>query len=277
MRIVRGPLFARAATRDVVRWDVEAGVLDTASLEGVDAVVHLAGESIIGRWTAPKRRRIEHSRAVGTNTIARTLADLQRPPRVMISASAIGIYGDRGDEVLTESSPAGDAGDGFLRQVCEQWEAATAPASEAGIRVVHLRLGMVLAPNGGALAKMVTPFRLGLGGNVGSGRQWVSWIHIDDVVRAIEHCLTDDDLSGPVNVVAPNPVTNRQFTRVLGRTLHRPTVAPVPALALRLVFGQMGTQVLLASARVVPDRLREAGFHFAHPDLEPAMADLLRT
>lgn len=275
LRVVRGPVESTSAADDSVACDVEAGVMDAAGLEGVEVVVHLAGEPIVGRWTAAKRRRIEHSRAAGTQLLSRTLAGLKRKPRVLLAASAIGIYGDRGEELLTEASPAGDAGDGFLRHVCQQWEQATAPAAAAGIRVVNLRLGMVLARNGGALAKMLTPFRMGLGGVIGPGTQWVSWIHLDDVVRVIERCLADERVSGPVNVVTPNPVTNRQFTRALGRALHRPTPLALPSIALRLVFGEMAEQVLLASARVAPVRLEDAGYQFRHPTLADALADLL--
>ena len=275
VRIVRGALPATAAADDSVACDVEAGVMDAAALEGVEAVVHLAGAPIVGRWTNARRRRIEHSRTAGTQLISRALAGLKRKPGVLVVASAIGIYGDRGDEVLTESSPAGAAGDGFLRFVCQQWELATAPASAAGIRVVHLRLGMVLALNGGALSKMLTPFRIGLGGVVGTGEQWVSWIHLDDVVRVIECCLADERLSGPVNAVTPHPVTNRQFTRALGRALHRPTLAPLPAFVLRLLLGEVAEQILLASARVQPVCLQGAGFQFQHAHLEAALGDLL--
>lgn len=258
---------------DERRWDPAGGALDPAALEGLDAVVHLAGESIAsGRWTAARKRRILESRAAGTRALAEALARQARRPRALVCASAIGYYGDRGDERLDESSARGSL---FLSEVCEAWERAADPARAAGIRVVHLRLGVVLSPAGGALAKMLPPFRLGLGGRLGSGRQVMSWIAIDDVVGAFWRALERDDLSGPVNAVAPAPVDNATFTRVLGRVLGRPTVFPVPAFAARLALGQMADELLLASARVEPRALLASGFAFEHPDLEGALRHVL--
>lgn len=240
----------------------------------IDAVVHLAGESILGRWTGAKKARIRDSRVDPTRNLCAFLAGLASPPSVLVCASATGFYGDRGDELLGEASPPGD---GFLPEVSRLWEAATEPARDAGIRVVNLRIGMVLTSEGGALAAMRTPFRLALGGKVGDGRQYMSWITRDDLVSVIGYALESDVLAGPVNAVAPQAVTNAEFTRTLGRVLHRPTPFSVPAFAVRLLFGQMGSDLLLASARVEPRRLREAGFQFEHAELEAALLALLRT
>jgi len=270
VRLVRAPL--RVEER-VVLWDPEAGKIEPSELEGLDAVVHLAGESIAGRWTAEKKARIRESRVRGTRFLCETLARLERPPTVLVSASAIGYYGDRGDELLREESPPGR---GFLADVATQWEAATEPAAQRGLRVVLLRFGIVLSPRGGALAQMLPPFRLGLGGPIGSGQQYWSWIAIDDVVRAIQHALLTETLRGPVNVVSPDPVRNREFVRALGRVLGRPTLLPMPAAAVRLLFGQMGEELLLASQRVEPIRLLASGFVFQYPDLEGALRHLLR-
>jgi hypothetical protein len=256
-----------------VPWDPMAERLDEARLSGVDAVVHLAGESIAaGRWTEARKEAIRKSRVDGTLLLSRALAKMKPPPRVLICASAIGYYGDRGDEVLREVSPRGR---GFLPAVCVAWESATEPAEKVGIRVVNLRFGIILSVKGGALAKMLLPFRLGAGGILGSGRQYMSWVSIDDVVGVVEHALANETLRGPVNTVAPNPVTNREFTKTLGRVLGRPTIFPMPAFAARLVFGEMADALLLASARVVPDHLRASGYSFRHPDLEPALRRLL--
>jgi uncharacterized protein (TIGR01777 family) len=239
----------------------------------VDAVVHLAGESIAaGRWTAAVKERIRRSRVDGTRLLAETLARLERRPRVLVSASAVGYYGDRGDEPLTEESPPGV---GFLADVARAWEAAADPARAVGIRVVHPRLGLVLAREGGALPRMALPFRLGLGGVIGSGRQYWSWIALPDAVRVIERALADATLAGPVNAVAPAPATNREFTRALGRVLGRPTLLPFPALGVRLLMGEMGRALLLGSARVLPRRLERAGFRFEHPELEGALRGAL--
>jgi len=256
-----------------IRWDPQAGQIAAEAMEGLDAVVHLAGDNIAaGRWTAAKKARIRDSRVDGTRLLAETLARLVRPPKVLISASAVGYYGDRGEEELDESSPPGP---GFLAGVCRDWEAATEPASRAGIRVVIVRLGMVLAREGGALARLVGLFRLGLGGRLGSGRQYLSWITLGDVVEAILFLLENDSLRGPVNLVAPQPVTNREFTRALGRALHRPTLLPTPPFALRLALGEMADEMLLSSARVLPRKLLHASYPFRDPDLESALPRVL--
>lgn len=256
-----------------IGWDPAAGRLDVASLEGFDAVVHLAGESIAeGRWTKAKKARIRDSRVRGTELLARTLARVKDRPDVLVSASAIGFYGDRGDQELDEQSPRGN---GFVAEVCRQWEGASRMAGEAGIRVVQLRMGLVLSPTGGALAKMLPAFRLGLGGPLGSGRQYVSWITLDDLVDVVRHVLATDRLQGPVNAVAPQPVTNRQFARALGRALRRPARVPVPRFALRAMLGEMADELLLASIRVLPRRLLDTGFSFGDADLPGALARLL--
>jgi len=253
----------------VARWDPESGALDSSALAGVDAVVHLAGESVAGgRWTEAKKRRIRSSRVDGTRGLAASLARLERPPRVLVSASAVGYYGDRGAELLREGSAPGT---GFLAEVCQEWETATEPAARARIRVVRLRIGMVVSRRGGALAAMLTPFRLGAGGPVGGGAQWVSWIAIDDLVAAILHALDTASLAGAVNAVAPEPVQNRELARTLGRVLGRPALLPLPAFAARLLLGQMADELLLASARVEPARLQATGFAFRHPTLEDAL------
>ena len=268
-RLVRGPV----AGADAIGWDPAAGVRDTALLEGLDGVVHLAGENIgAGRWTARRKAAIRQSRVEGTQRLCEALARLARRPKVLVSASAVGFYGDRGDETLREESPAGSD---FLAQVCRDWETATDPAARAGIRVVRLRLGMVLSPAGGGLKKMLPPFRLGAGGRIGSGRQYMSWIALDDAVGAIHHALTNDSLVGPVNAVAPSPVTNAEFTRALARVLRRPAVAPLPAFAARLAFGEMADALLLAGQRVLPARLQASGYAFRFPDLEGALVHLL--
>jgi uncharacterized protein len=251
-----------------ILWDPTAPRLDLRALDGGDAVVHLAGEPIAQRWTAGAKHRIRESRVRGTELIATGLAQLTRPPRVLVSGSAMGVYGDRGDEVLEETSAPGR---GFLAEVARAWEAAAEPAARAGVRVVSLRTGLVLSSRGGALAKMLLPFRLGIGGRVGSGRQWVSWVALEDTVGAIVHAIESDSLAGPVNLCAPDPVTNAEFTATLARVLHRPAVARVPAFALRLAFGEMGQATLLASQRMRPRRLLESGYHFRHPTLEGAL------
>jgi len=257
-----------------IGWDPVAGRLDPNDLEGLDAVVHLAGENIGVRWTAARKARIRDSRIQGTRVLSEALSRTRSQP-ALISASAIGIYGDRGDEVLTESSAPGPRED-FLAAVGQEWENAAAPARAAGIRVVHPRFGVVLSPAGGALRKMLVPFRLGLGGRLGNGAQWMSWISIDDVAGALLHLVLNRALSGPVNVTAPGPLRNRDFTRTLGRVLSRPTLFPVPAAALRLVLGEMADYTLLPSARVLPDRLLASGYEFIHPDLETALRQMLR-
>lgn len=257
---------------DEIRWDPGSQRIDAAALEGVDAVVHLAGESVAGRWTTTKKAAIRDSRVEGTRLLAQTLAAATKPPRTLICASAIGYYGDRGHTALEEDAAPGA---GFLAEVCREWEAAADAARQVGIRVVHLRIGVVLSTEGGALATMLTPFRLGLGGVVGSGDQYMSWIALDDVVGAIHHVLMTPDLSGPVNAVAPAPVTNRDFTKTLGRVLGRPTLLPIPAFGARVAFGEMADELLLASTRVVPARLTTSGYPFRFPHLEEALRHLL--
>lgn len=257
-----------------IRWDPEAGSIDRARLEGTEAVVHLAGDPIAaGRWTPAKKARIRDSRVQGTRLLAETLAALERPPHLLACASAIGIYGNRGEEILREESPPGA---GFLAEVGRQWEEAAEPARRRGIRVVHLRFGVVLSPRGGALAMMLPPFRMGLGGRLGSGRQFMSWAAIGDVVGAIEHLLSKENIRGPVNVVAPHPVTNAEFTKTLGKVLGRPVLFPIPAWAARLAFGELADEALLASARVEPARLLNSGYSFQYPDLEGALRHLLQ-
>jgi len=242
-------------------------------LAGIDAVVHLAGESIAeGRWTSERKRRILESRQKGTHLLAEKIAGLAEPPSVMVSASAIGYYGDRGNELLTEESEPGTM---FLSGVCKEWEAAAQPAREAGVRVVHPRFGIVLSTEGGALGTTLPIFKLGGGGKIGSGRQYWSWVTLDDVVGAIVHAINMDTLSGPVNVVAPDPPTNAEYTRVLGRVLGRPTFFAVPAPAIRIVLGGMADNLLLASARVEPAKLEETGYEYRHPELEGALRHLL--
>jgi uncharacterized protein (TIGR01777 family) len=255
-----------------ISWDPDAGTVD-GSLEGTDAVVHLAGESIAeGRWTVSKKRRIMDSRKKGTRLLAETIAGLTTPPRVMVSASAVGYYGDRADEVLREDSRPGSD---FLAEVCKAWEAAADPAREAGIRVVHTRFGIVLSLEGGALGTMLPIFKLGGGGRIGRGRQWWSWVAIDDVVGTIHHALENDSVEGPVNVGSLNPMTNAEYTRVLGKVLNRPTVLPVPAPAIRLALGGIADALLLASQRMDPAKLKETGYRFRHPELEGALRHLL--
>jgi len=254
-----------------LQWD--PATPDPALFSGADAVVHLAGESIAaGRWNAARKAAIVTSRVVGTRTVAASLAAAQPHRRVLVSASGVGIYGSRGGEILDETSATGA---GFLAEVARQWEAATQAAAQAGVRVVRLRIGMVLSGAGGALPRMLGPFRLGLGGRIGDGRQWLSWIALDDLVALILHVLATDSLRGPVNAVSPNPVTNAEFTRALGRALHRPTLFPVPAFVVRAVFGEMGTELLLASNRVLPRAALAGGFRFRHADLDEALASVL--
>jgi uncharacterized protein (TIGR01777 family) len=266
-------LVRNEATGDDVSWDPAHGTIDTAGLEGVEAAVHLAGEGIgARRWTKAQKRRIRDSRLGGTQLLAGALARLSPRPTVLVSASAIGIYGRRGDEVLTEDSALGDT---FLAGVCREWEEAGAPARDAGIRVVTIRSGIVLSPGGGALKKQLPLFRLGLGGNLGSGWQYTSWISIDDEVGAIAHALTTDSLAGPVNLTAPNPVRNAQLTKALSRVLGRPSLVPVPRYALAVVLGRELAAEMLGSQRVLPARLEASGYRFHHPELEPALRHVL--
>lgn len=255
-----------------VRWDPEEGTID-GDLAGTGAVVHLAGESIAeGRWTGEKKRRILESRQKGTRLLAEKVAGLPEPPSVMVSVSATGYYGDRGNELLTEESEPGTL---FLSRVCQEWEAAAAPARDAGVRVVHPRLGIVLSTAGGALGATLPIFKLGGGGKIGSGKQYWSWVSLDDVVGAIVHAIDTDALSGPVNVVAPEAPTNAEYTKVLGRVLGRPTFFAVPAPAARVALGGMADELLLASARVEPARLEETGYEYRYPELEETLSHLL--
>ena len=256
-----------------IEWSPDRYSIQLARIEGFDAVVNLAGESIAeGRWTDEKKRRIRESRVKGTKLLGDALANLAKPPQTFICASAIGYYGNRGDETLTESSAPGDD---FLAKVCVEWEQATALATEKGIRVVNARFGVILDAHGGALAKMLPPFRMGLGGKIGSGKQWMSWIALDDVVGGLRFALANETLRGPVNFVAPNPVRNSEFTRTLGKVLARPTVFPIPAFGVRLVFGEMADALLLSSQRVAPERLTAEGYNFQYSDLREALQHVL--
>ncbi len=265
----------RRGLRDAIHWDPAAGVIDYAGLEGLDAVVHLAGETVGTRWSEHRKRRIRDSRVEGTMFLAEALAGLRRPPLVLVSASAMGIYGNRGDEVLAEDAvPEGPPPDFFV-ELGRDWESATDPARAAGIRVVTPRFGLVLTPAGGALGRMLLPFLLGAGGPLGSGKQWVSWISIDDAIGAIHHALFTGELAGPVNTVAPEPVTSRTFAATLGRVLKRPALLPAPAPALKLLFGEMANTALLSSQRLSATRLLGSGYTFRHPTLEIALRHVL--
>jgi uncharacterized protein (TIGR01777 family) len=269
-RLTRGP----ARSEREIEFAPEQGAPHPSLLEGFDAVIHLAGDSIgKGRWTASTKRLIRQSRIPFTRRLCETLGALRRPPRVLISASAVGYYGDRGDRILRESDPPGQ---GFLSEVCAEWEGATEPANHAGIRVAHLRTGLVLSPRGGALASMLWPFRLGLGGPIGSGRQWWSFIALDDLLQAILYVLENDRLRGPINAVSPNPVTNAEFAAALGRVLRRPAILPAPRFALTLLLGEMAAPLLFSSARVNPEKLLDSGFAFAYPELSAALRHVLR-
>ena len=268
VRLVRG----HAENGAQVSWDPLAP-LSPVKVSGFDAVVHLAGETIMGRWTEKKTKAIRESRVQGTTNLATALAQSETKPAVLVCASAIGFYGNRGDELLREESPGGQ---GFLSEVCRDWEDASRIASEAGIRTVNIRIGLVLSAKGGALRSMLTPFKLGLGGRIGSGQQWWSWIHVDDIVRGIHHAIRTDSVSGPVNLVAPNPVRNAEFTKVLASVLGRPAFFPVPEFALRLAFGEMAaSELLLASQRVQPGRLGASGYTFRFRELRAALENLL--
>lgn len=257
---------------DEIGWDPQRGVINPSLLEGMDAVVHLAGENIMGRWTEAKKEKIRRSRVQGTKLLCQALGSLKHPPSVFVAASAIGYYGDRGDEILTEKSSKGN---GFLSDVCQQWEEVSSPLKEKGIRIVNLRFGMVLSSKGGALKQMLPVFKWGLGGKMGAGNQWMSWIDIDDLIRIIDFALRKDQLAGPINAVSPNPVTNQTFTETLAKQLRRPAFMAMPAFAVKLVFGQLGTELLLSSERVAPRKLEEAGYPFAYPQLEQTLKHIL--
>ena len=270
LRLVRG---APEGTDDV-RWDPDAGTIDAARLEGVDAFVHLAGAGIGDKkWTPARKQLVLESRTRGTGLLARTLAGLDRKPSVLVSASAIGYYGNRGDEVLTEDATPGSD---FGAQVCVAWEDATAPAADAGIRVVRMRTGLVLAKQGGLLQRLLLPFKLGVGGRLGSGKQYMSWIALDDDISAIIHLINTASLSGPVNLTAPNPVRNSEFTASLGHAVHRPTILPTPMFGLKVVYGGELVDTLLGSQRVSSAKLQQSGFEFAHPELDGALDSILR-
>lgn len=259
--------------QDII-WNPEAKEIDKQKLEGFDAVIHLAGDNIAsGRWTEAKKTEIKRSRVEGTSFLSETLASLQRPPKVLISASAIGYYGDRCNEILTEASKAGD---NFLARVCQEWEAATKPAEANGIRVAKLRIGVVLSPKGGALNKMLPPFKMGAGGRIGSGKQYISWIGLEDLVGIVDFILNNNTLAGPVNAVAPNAVTNDQFTAALGSALKRPTIFPVPGFAAHLLLGEMADELLLSSALVKPEKLLANGYQFRYEDISAALVQILR-
>ncbi|NUN15133.1 MAG: TIGR01777 family protein [Myxococcales bacterium] len=269
------PLVRRLPRPDSLelQWSPDTGVVDAPGLDNLDAVVHLAGENIAqGRWTETVKERLVQSRVSATRLLAENIARCTVPPRVLVSASAIGYYGDRGEEEIDEKSHPGE---GFLSELTQQWEKACQPAMDAGVRVVMLRIGVVLAKDGGALMKMVPVFKLGVGGPIGSGRQWMSWITIDDVVSAIGHCVDHPKLVGPVNLTSPNPARNKEFAHALGKCLGRPAKIPVPAAMIRILFGEMGQETVLSGAKVVPRRLQETGFHFRYPTLNDALAHQL--
>jgi uncharacterized protein len=252
-----------------IEWHPNNDQIDAATLEGFDAIINFAGENIAaGRWTDDQKRKIRDSRVNGTHLLSEAIAKLKDRPKVFLCASATGIYGDRGDETLDEQS---DSGGGFLAGVCREWEKATEPAVQAGVRTVNLRFGPIISREGGMLAKMLTPFKMGMGGKVGSGKQYISWVAIDDAVNAIKLALKDESFRGPLNVVSPHPVMNEEFTKTLGHVLSRPTALHMPAFAVRLAFGEMADEMLLTSQRVIPKRLNDAGFEFEYPELEGAL------
>ena len=270
IRMIRPPM---KPDEKKILWNPQTGFVEKEKLEGFDAVVHLAGESIsTGRWTAEKKARIRDSRVKGTRFLAEIIAGLKAKPKILASASAIGFYGSRGTEVMSEKKSPGS---GFLAETCVQWEAATEPASQAGINVFHLRFGIILSPKGGALAKMLPPFKLGVGGKIGSGFQYMSWISITDVVSAVMHVLKRKELNGPVNIVSQQPVTNLEFTKAFGKVLSRPTVFPLPAFAARFALGEMADELLLSSTRVEPSRLKVLGYAFQHNNIEKALQSML--
>lgn len=258
-----------------IQWDAEKGFTESeqAKLENFDAVIHLAGENVgEGSWTEEKKRRIRESRVVGTRTLVEAFRKTENPPKIFISASAIGFYGNRGDEILTEQSTAGE---GFFPEVCSEWEAESAKAADFSARIVMPRIGVVLTKDGGAIEKMLTPFKFGVGGTIGSGDQWMSWIALEDLIRVIHFALENENVSGAVNAVAPNPVTNEEFTNTLGKVIHRPTILPIPAFGIKLLFGEMGETLLLEGARILPEKLEKLGFEFKFPRLEEALKSIL--
>ena len=257
-----------------VQWDVESGFAEPEKLEGIDAVIHLAGENISAlRWTDEKKKAIRDSRVLGTRNIVDTISDLKQRPKVLIAASAIGFYGDRGDEELTETSKSGK---NFLAEVSREWETEARRAEDSGVRTVLLRTGIVLSKDGGALGTMLTPFKFGLGGVIGDGKQWMSWISLDDHIEAINFALENESIRGAVNAVSPNPVTNQEFTKIMGEVLYRPTFIPVPEFAVHLAFGEMGEALLLDSMKVIPKRLEDAGFKFKFPELKKAIENAVK-
>ncbi len=260
---------------DEIQWDAQKGFSEDkrAKLEGFDAVVHLAGDNVASEnWSAEKKRRIRESRAVGTRVLVDALKGCENKPKIFVSASASGFYGDRKDEILTEESAKGK---GFLPDVCDEWETEAQKAADFGARVVNLRIGVILSKDGGALDKMLTPFKFGVGGVVGSGKQWMPWIALDDLVRVIHFALENEDLKGAVNTVSPNAVTNEEFTKTLGKVLHRPTILPIPEFAIKLLFGEMGETLLLQGQRMEPKRLEETGFEFQYSNLEDALTQAI--
>ncbi len=266
-------LVRKETDKGGILWDPKNQSIDPQELEGFDAVINLAGENIAGgRWTEAKKKRILESRVKSTRLLCETIKKLQDPPKVLINASALGYYGHVPKGTVTESTPAGE---GFLSHVCQEWESATEILLGEEIRIVYLRTGIVLSPEGGALKTMLLPFKLGLGGVVGSGKQFMSWIDIEDEIRAIYHCLKTESLHGPVNLTAPNPVTNREFTKTLGKVLSRPTFLPMPAFLARLAFGEMADEMLLASAKIIPEKLQKTGYEFKYPELEDSLKHLL--
>jgi len=269
-------LASRSEPRDDswVQWSVEDGFADATKLEGVDAVIHLAGESISGlRWTDEKKKAIRDSRVLGTRNVVDTISELERRPSVLIAASAVGFYGDRGDEILTETSKSGKT---FLADVCREWEAESRRAEDSGVRTVLLRTGLVMSKEGGALGTMLLPFKMGLGGVIGDGKQWMSWISLDDHIRVIATALENENIRGAVNSVSPEPVTNEEFTKTMGEALYRPTFIPVPEFAVHLMLGEMGEELLLNSERAVPKRLTDLGFEFKFADLKKAIENAVK-
>lgn len=268
-------LRKRAGKEGDLHWNPASGELDPSQLEGVDAIVHLGGENIAAaRWTDEQKKKMRDSRINSTKLLVDTIGKLQNKPKVFVCASAIGYYGDRGSEELTEESTMGR---GYLAELCKDWENAAKPAADFGVRVVNLRIGVVLAKDGGALSKMLPPFQMGVGGNLGSGKQYMSWISLDDVAGAILHCIETDKLSGPVNAVAPVAVTNAEMSKTLAKVLNRPAIFPAPAFALKLALGEMADELLLSSAKIVPTKLQETKFQFQHPDLEQAIRAALKS